>query len=72
MIETILFIWELVMYALIAIAVIFVAAVGIVCVWRPQAWNETVFFPWAKAERRAAKKKAKAELRAWREFYADK
>lgn len=72
MMETILFIWELVMYALIAIAVIFAAAVGIVCVWRPQAWNDVMVEPWAKAERRAAKKKAKAELRARREFYANR
>lgn len=58
--------------ALISIALIIAVVAAIVWVWRPSEWNDTVVEPWAKAERRAAKKKAKAELRAWREFYADK
>lgn len=68
--ETILLeIWEILMYALIAIALIVAAATAIVCVYRPTAWKNVMIEPWAKAERRAAKKKERAELRARREFW---
>ena len=62
-------IWEILMYALIAIALIVVVATAIVCVYRPTAWKNVMIEPWAKAERRAAKKKERAEFRARREFW---
>ena len=65
----ILEIWGLVVSALIIIALLMSAVTVILCVFRPQAWNDVMVEPWAKAERREAKKKAKEAERARREFW---
>ena len=65
----ILMIGEILMYALIVIALLAVVATVVVALCVPAEWNKIVVFPWEKAERRAAKKKEKAELRARREFW---
>ena len=65
----ILMIGEIVMYALIAVTLLIATITGIVCVWWPHAWDDVMVEPWAKAERRAAKKQAQEELRARREFW---
>ena len=67
--STILLIWETVMYALIALSLIFVVAVSILATCRSTEWNNRLVLPWEKAELRDAKKKEKAELRARREFW---
>ena len=65
----ILMIGEILMYALIVIALLAVVATVVVAFCVPAEWNKIVVFPWEKADRRAAKKKEQAELRARREFW---
>ena len=67
--NTILIIWELMMSALIVIALVVTVVTAIVCVIRPQAWNDVMVKPWEKEERREEKRKEKEELRARREFW---
>ena len=66
---SIVFIWGIMKTIMITIAIIIAVMAAVACVLRPRAWNNVVLEPWAKAERRAAKKKAKEELRARRAFY---
>lgn len=66
---SIVFIWEIIKSTMIAIAIIIAVMAAMACLLRPSIWNDVVFEPWAKAERRATKKKAKEELRARRAFY---
>ena len=65
-------IWELAMSALIILALLFSAIAVVVGCTCPRSWNDVLVEPWAKEERREAKRKAKAAEHARREFWGIK
>ena len=69
MMEIILLIREIMMYALIVIALLVTVATVVVAFCVPAEWNQIVVCPWEKAERREAKKREAEEKRARREFW---
>lgn len=68
--ERLIYYWEI---AVMAIEIIFALTVAVLVIVAAivgrKELTDKVYFPWEKAEERAAKKKAKEEARARREFW---